>query len=82
MRLQDEKSVTQQASFKESFEEVGFAYNKAVISHLLRDQMGFTDYVNSDSDVLSRMACGVEELTLPECVVKPLEAGMDIMSGK
>lgn len=77
----NEKSATPQAPFQESFEEVGFAYNKAMISGLLRGQLGFTGYVNSDSGVLSRMAWGVEELTLPERVAKALEAGTDIMSG-
>ena len=77
----NEKSAMPQAPFTESFEEVGFAYNKAMISDLLREKMGFTGYVNSDSGVLSRMAWGVEELTLPERVAKALEAGTDIMSG-
>ena len=78
----NEKSAMPQSPFKESFEEVGFAYNKAMISDLLRDQMGFTGYVNSDSGVLSRMAWGVEELTLPNVLPKPSKLEQTLCQGQ
>jgi len=77
----NEKSAVPQAPFIGEFEEVGFAYNKAVITDVLRAQLGFKGYVNSDSGVLGKMAWGAEELTKPERIGKAFEAGTDMFSG-
>lgn len=60
---------------------VGFAFNKAFISDMLRDQMGFEGYVNSDSGIVQMMAWGVEELEVCERVALAVNAGVDIISG-
>ncbi|HHW82388.1 MAG TPA: glycoside hydrolase family 3 protein [Actinomycetales bacterium] len=75
----NEKSAMPQAPHPGEFEEVGFAFNKTIID-LLRDDLGHSGYVNSDSGVLADMAWGVEELTVPERVAKALAAGTDILA--
>lgn len=60
---------------------VGFAYNKAFIQDILRDQMGFKGYINSDSGITQMMAWGVEELELCERVALAINTGVDIISG-
>lgn len=60
---------------------VGFAFNKVFIDELLRKQMGFEGYVNSDSGIIGKMAWGVEELDTPERIALALNTGVDIISG-
>lgn len=64
----------------EQFEEVAFAYNKAVITGLLRERLGFGGYVNTDSGVLDGMAWGVQELNSIERWVKLVRAGSNVVS--
>jgi beta-glucosidase len=73
----DEKSAMPQPPL-ETFEQVGFAFNGPVLA-MLR-QMGHRGYVNSDSGILSKMAWGVEELSVPERVGKAVTAGTDIIA--
>jgi beta-glucosidase len=63
------------------FEEVGYAYNKAVIHDLLRNQLGFKGIINSDTGPLDNMPWGVENLTLQERYKKAIEAGVNLFSG-
>jgi beta-glucosidase len=64
------------------YEEVGYAFNKGVISGLLRDKMGFKGIINSDTGPLTRMPWGVENLTKQERYKKAIEAGVNIFSGE
>lgn len=64
------------------FEEVGFAYNKAILNDLLRKKMGFKGIINSDTGILTRMAWGVENLSKPERYKKAIEAGTNLFSGE
>ena len=60
----------------------GFAFNKPFIDGLLRNQMGFEGYVNSDSGITGNMCWGVELLDVPERVGFAINhAGVDIISG-
>ncbi|HEY5978930.1 MAG TPA: glycoside hydrolase family 3 N-terminal domain-containing protein [Microlunatus sp.] len=72
-----EKSAMPQAPLEE-FEDVGFAFNSGILD-LLR-AMGHRGYINSDSGILSKMAWGVEELSVPERVGKAVMAGTDIIA--
>ena len=72
-----EKSAMPQPPL-ETFEQVGFAFNKGMLD-LLR-AMGHQGYVNSDSGILSKMAWGVAELSVPERVGKAVMAGTDIIA--
>ena len=64
------------------YEEVGYAFNKGVISDLLRNQMGFKGIINSDTGPLTSMPWGVENLTKKERYKKAIEAGVNIFSGE
>ncbi|WP_411842888.1 glycoside hydrolase family 3 protein [Salinicoccus sp. HZC-1] len=37
------------------FEEIGFAYNKVIIQDILRKELGFTGYINSDTGIINMM---------------------------
>lgn len=73
-------------------EEVGFSFNKAVITHLLREHYGFDGIVCTDWGLLidkeamgERMPArswGVEHLSVPEKVKKILDAGVDQFGGE
>lgn len=59
----------------------GFAFNQFFIQELLRNQMGFEGYVNSDSGISNKMAWGVEELDVPSRIALAINNGVDIISG-
>ncbi|MBP1963257.1 glycoside hydrolase family 3 N-terminal domain-containing protein [Paenibacillus aceris] len=65
----------------QTFEEVGFAYNKYIITDLLRDQLGFKGYVNSDTGIITAMPWGVENLTRVQRYAKAVNAGVDLIAG-
>ncbi|GAA3346815.1 glycoside hydrolase family 3 N-terminal domain-containing protein [Amorphoplanes nipponensis] len=73
----DEKSAMPQPPL-DGFEQVGFAFNRPILD-LLR-AMGHQGYVNSDSGILSKMAWGVSELSVPERVGRAVTAGTDIIA--
>ena len=66
----------------QQFEEVGFIFNKAFITDLLREKLGFKGYVNTDTGAAVDMAWGVKDLPIEERVAKALEAGANIFSGQ
>lgn len=60
----------------------GFAYNHYFIDTMLRGQMGFTGYINSDTGIAHNMAWGVEKLDVSERIGFAVNhAGVDIISG-
>lgn len=63
------------------FEEVGYSYNKAIITDTLRNKLGFKGIINSDTGPIDMMPWGVENLTIPERYQKAINAGVDIFSG-
>ena len=64
------------------YEEVGYSFNKGVITDLLRTKMGFKGIINSDTGPLTGMPWGVEKLTKQERYKKAIEAGVNIFSGE
>lgn len=60
---------------------VGFAFNRFFIDEMLRKQMGFQGYINSDSGIMQMMAWGVEELEICERAALAVNTGVDIISG-
>lgn len=74
------------------YEAVGFSYNKAIITDLLRKKYQFKGVVCTDYGLVtdmnfpgfSKAACawGVEHLSIPERVKMLIEAGIDILGGE
>jgi beta-glucosidase len=74
------------------YEEVGFAFNKAIVTDLLRTQLGFDGVVCTDfglltdanimgSDMPAR-AWGLENATRQERIIRLLDAGVDQFGGE
>ncbi len=63
-------------------EEVGFGFNKQVISGLLRDRLGFDGVVCTDWGILNDRCWGVEHLSVEERMLKALDAGVDQFGGE
>ena len=64
------------------FDPYGFAYNRVFIHDILREQMGFKGYINSDSGIVHEMSWGVEMLDLAERVGFAVNnSGVDVISG-
>ena len=76
----------------EPIEEVGFGYNRQIITGLLREKLGYDGVVVTDwelvndnivgDQVLPARAWGVEHLTPPERMAKILAAGADQFGGE
>ncbi|MFT4284024.1 MAG: glycoside hydrolase family 3 N-terminal domain-containing protein [Protaetiibacter sp.] len=64
------------------YEEVGFSFNKQIITGLLREQLGFDGVVCTDWGILSRTFWGVEHLSYEERMLKSLDAGVDQFGGE
>lgn len=64
------------------FDPYGFAYNRVFIHDILRGQMGFKGYVNSDTGIVHNMKWGVEMLDEPERIGFAVNhSGVDVISG-
>ncbi|GAA3033699.1 glycoside hydrolase family 3 protein [Microbacterium dextranolyticum] len=76
----------------EKIEEVGFGYNRQIVTDLLRGELGYDGVVVTDwelvndnhvgDQVLPARAWGVEELTPAERMEKILDAGADQFGGE
>lgn len=63
------------------YEQIAYAYNKAIISDLLRDSLGFKGIINSDTGPIEMMPWGAENLSIMERYKKTMEAGVNLYSG-
>lgn len=61
--------------------DVGMAFSKGIVTGLLRGELGFTGYVNSDTGIIGTRAWGLEKLPLPDQIAIAVEAGTDVLSG-
>jgi beta-glucosidase len=64
-----------------SYDQIGFAFNKQIVTGLLRGKLGFKGYVNSDTGIVDTRAWGLEGKTVPERVATAINGGTDILSG-
>lgn len=74
------------------WDEVGFSFNKAIVTGLLREHYGFDGIVCTDwglitdspimGDLHVARAWGVEHLSIPERIAMLLEAGVDQFGGE
>lgn len=60
---------------------VGMAFSKGILTDLLRNELGFRGYVNSDTGIIGSRAWGLEDKTVEEQILIAIEAGTDILSG-
>ena len=70
------------ASMDVQVEAIGSAYNKTIITDLLRDVMGFKGFVNSDSGITQQQCYGAEDLSQVERFAKLISAGTDAIGGE
>lgn len=69
-------------------EDVAFAFNKEIITDLLRDSLGFEGVVCTDWGIISdgkmgeARAWGVEDLTVSQRIYKAIDAGCDQFGGE
>ncbi|WP_454083337.1 glycoside hydrolase family 3 N-terminal domain-containing protein [Georgenia sp. Marseille-Q6866] len=59
----------------------GFAFSDSIVNGLLREQLGFTGYVNSDTGIINDRAWGLEDSTVPQRVAAAINGGTDTLSG-
>ncbi|KAH6981360.1 periplasmic beta-glucosidase/beta-xylosidase [Ilyonectria sp. MPI-CAGE-AT-0026] len=64
------------------WEEVAFAFNKALISGLLKQELGFDGIVVTDWGIVTTRAWGLENQTELERTRRAIEAGCDIFGGE
>lgn len=64
-----------------TYEQTGFAFSDQIVNGLLRDELGFQGYVNSDTGIINDRAWGLEESTVPERVAAAINGGTDTLSG-
>jgi beta-glucosidase len=62
-------------------ENVGMAFNKEILTDLLREKLGFDGVICTDWGITSLMCWGVEDLSVEERYRKAVEAGADQFGG-
>ena len=62
-------------------EDLGMSYNKEIVTDLLRNKLGYTGVINSDTGVSTGMPWGVEHLSVKDRYKKAIEAGVDRIGG-
>ncbi|WP_152192807.1 glycoside hydrolase family 3 protein [Georgenia satyanarayanai] len=65
----------------EDYPLTGFAFSDSIVNGLLREQLGFGGYVNSDTGIINDRAWGLEGSTVPERVAAAVNGGTDTLSG-
>lgn len=61
--------------------DVGMSFSKGVVTELLRQELKFDGYVNTDTGIISMTPWGVEHKTELERVALTIDAGADVLSG-
>src|SRR5690606_29827831 len=75
------KSVVQEFQGEDiPFEEVGFTFNHYFLQKILREELGFKGYVNSDSGIVNKMSWGMEDSSEAERFAKAVNAGTDLVA--
>lgn len=64
-----------------TYDQIGFAFNRQIVTDLLRDKLGFKGYVNSDTGIINERAWGLEGKSVPERAATAINAGVDVLSG-
>ena len=64
-----------------SYDQVGMAFSKQIVTDLLRGELGFKGYVNSDTGIIKDRAWGLEGKSEEEKIAAAVNGGTDILSG-
>ncbi|GGX89946.1 glycoside hydrolase family 3 protein [Massilia dura] len=64
-----------------TYDQTGFAFNRQIVTDLLRNKLGFRGYVNSDTGIINERAWGLEGKTVAERAAASINAGVDVLSG-
>jgi beta-glucosidase len=64
-----------------TYDQTGMAFSDQIVNELLRDELGFAGYVNSDTGIINDRAWGLEDRTVPERVAAAVNGGTDTLSG-
>jgi beta-glucosidase len=64
-----------------TYDQVGFAFSKQILTGLLRGKLGFNGYVNSDTGIVNERAWGLEGKSVPVRAATAINAGVDVLSG-
>lgn len=74
----------------EEFDSVGMAFSSEILTGLLREELGFEGYVNSDSGIIEERGWGLEDyrlnpqtgenFTIADRTLAAIEAGTDVIS--
>lgn len=64
-----------------TYDQVGFAFSRQIVTDLLRGKLGFRGYVNSDTGIINDRAWGLETKTVPERVAAAINGGTETLSG-
>lgn len=64
-----------------TYDQVGMAFSKQIVTDLLRGKLGFKGYVNSDTGIINDRAWGLEKKSVPERVAAALNGGTETLSG-
>ena len=65
----------------QEYTEEGFAFSDGMINGLLREELDFAGYVNSDTGIINDRAWGLEDNSVPERVAASINSGTDTLSG-
>lgn len=64
-----------------TYDSTGMAFSKQIVNDLLRGELGFSGYVNSDTGIINDRAWGLEDKSVPERVAAAINGGTDTLSG-
>jgi len=64
-----------------TYDQLGMAFSKQIVTDLLRTKLGFKGYVNSDTGIVTQRAWGMENATVAQRVAAAINAGTDVLSG-
>ncbi|WP_409070347.1 glycoside hydrolase family 3 N-terminal domain-containing protein [Aliifodinibius sp. S!AR15-10] len=61
--------------------DVGMAFSRGIVTELLRNELDFEGYVNSDTGIIGERAWGLEDQSIDEQLAVAIGAGTDVLSG-
>lgn len=60
---------------------IAMAFNKGIVTNLLKNELGFKGYVNSDTGIINLRPWGLEAYSEQQVLAISINAGVDLLSG-